>query len=175
MTGVFNRRAFDERLQMEAERATRTGSSLAILMLDIDKFKNFNDTYGHQIGDDCLINVAKVIEREARRTTDFAARYGGEEFSVILTETPVDAAMQVGERIRAAIEAMEFLVDGERVPVTVSVGACSATLGQGDDPKQVVASADQGLYAAKANGRNRVEAGVCTVEPEPAGSEEQPV
>ena len=173
LTGVFNRRAFDERLQMEAERATRTGSSLAILMIDIDKFKNFNDTYGHQIGDDCLINVAKVIEREARRTTDFAARYGGEEFSVILTETPVDAAMQVGERIRAAIEAMEFLVDGTRVPVTVSVGACSCNLSPGDDPKNVVASADQGLYAAKANGRNRVEAGVCAVDPAAADREPQ--
>ena len=158
LTGIFNRRAFDERLDLEFHRGRRTGTELSMLMIDIDHFKNFNDTYGHQVGDDCLRSVAWAIEVESRRTTDFAARYGGEEFAVILAETPGVMARSVGERMRAALEAMEFEVEGERVPVTVSVGVGSLRPVEldDDDVELVTALADKALYEAKENGRNRV-------------------
>jgi len=157
LTGIFNRRAFGERLELEFGRGQRTGSELSMLMIDIDLFKNFNDTYGHLVGDDCLKMVAETIEEESRVTTDFAARYGGEEFAVILAETSGDAARIVGERVRAAIEAMDFRVEGERAPVTVSVGVGSLDPSAHDDEKAVIAMADTALYEAKDAGRNRVE------------------
>lgn len=159
LTGIFNRGAFDERLDMEHGRARRTGSDLSLLMVDIDLFKNVNDTYGHQAGDECLRQLAAVLEEESRRTTDFAARYGGEEFALILAETAGDAALAVAERVRAAVEAMPFEVEGVRVPITVSVGV--GHLKPIECPEDcegaVVAMADAALYDAKRNGRNRVE------------------
>jgi len=156
LTGIFNRHAFDERLEMEFGRGQRTDSHLSLLMIDIDLFKNFNDTYGHLVGDDCLKMVAETIEVESRVTTDFAARYGGEEFAVILAETSGDAAVLVGERVRGAIEAMDFRVDGERVPVTVSVGTGCLKPAECEQEDAVVAMADVALYKAKEAGRNCV-------------------
>ncbi len=166
LTGIFNRRAFEERLGREYGRALRTRSSLSVLMIDIDKFKDFNDSYGHQVGDECLKRVAGLVEEEVRLTTDFAARYGGEEFSVLLAETPGDGAAGVAERIRAAIEGMIFEVRGDRVPVTVSVGVgCLKPVEcERECAQALVAMADKALYEAKDNGRNRVE--VCLVIPE---------
>jgi len=158
LTGIFNRHAFDECLAVEHNRTGRSGSPLSLLMIDIDLFKRFNDDYGHLVGDECLKQVAATIDEEARRTTDFAARYGGEEFAVVLADTPTPAAVQVGERIRAAIEEMDFRVDGKRVPVRVSVGVGTCRPGTDEPPEALVAAADEALYLAKENGRNRVEA-----------------
>ncbi|MBC8424643.1 GGDEF domain-containing protein [bacterium] len=158
LTGIFNRKAFDKRLATEHYRSVRSGLPLSLLMIDIDLFKKFNDDYGHLTGDECLKQVAAIIDEEARRTTDYAARYGGEEFAVILADTPGPDAAKVGERIRAAVEAMDFIVDGQRVLVNVSVGVGTLPPGaDGDHPEAVVAAADMALYCAKENGRNRVE------------------
>ncbi|MBU0742871.1 diguanylate cyclase [bacterium] len=167
LTGIFNRHAFDERLAADHNRAGRSGSPLSLLMIDIDLFKNFNDDYGHLTGDECLKRVAATIAEEARRTTDFAARYGGEEFAVILADTPAAAAALVGERIRAAIAAMDFRVDDTRVPVSVSVGVGTSPPGADAPAEALVAAADEALYLAKANGRDRVEAATAPA-PQPA-------
>ncbi len=165
LTNIFNRRALDEKLRLEHEDAVDNMEPISALMIDIDHFKNFNDTYGHQIGDDCLIQVAKVIKQQAQRTTDYAARYGGEEFVVLLVDTELEDALVVGERIRSAIEDMEFQVNNERVPVTVSIGASSCIPTPGSSPDSVISLADAALYKAKGNGRNRVEAQEHSLEP----------
>ena len=158
LTGIFNRKAFDERLATEHYRAGRSELPLSLLMIDIDHFRNFNDDYGHLTGDECLKRVAALIDEEARRTTDYAARYGGEEFAVILADTPGHDAAKVGERVRAAVEAMDFIVGEERVMVYVSVGVGTLAPGADEDhPEALVAAADMALYCAKENGRNRVE------------------
>ncbi len=157
LTGSFSRRAFDERLELEFGRALREGKPVAMLMVDIDHFKNFNDTCGHLVGDDCLVAVAKAIEHAARRTTDFVARYGGEEFAVIITDATPDRLAGFGERVRQAVADMEFLVEGRRVPVTVSVGGGALTPAPADAPEDLIRLADGALYRAKAAGRNRVE------------------
>lgn len=165
LTNIFNRRALDEKISLEHEDAIDHQESISALMIDIDHFKNFNDTYGHQVGDDCLIQVAKVIKQQAQRTTDYAARYGGEEFVVLLVDTALEDACVVGERIRSAIEDMEFLVDEERVPVTVSIGASTCIPTNDIAPDFVISQADAALYKAKENGRNRVELQEHSLEP----------
>jgi diguanylate cyclase len=157
LTGRFNRRAFDERLDLEFGRALRESKPVAMLMVDIDHFKNFNDTYGHLIGDDCLVAVAEAIAQAARRTTDFVARYGGEEFAVIITDATPDHLFGFGERVRQAVAEMEFLVEGRRVPVTVSVGGGALTPTPADAQEELIRLADGALYRAKHAGRNRVE------------------
>jgi diguanylate cyclase len=157
LTGSFNRRAFDERLNLDFGRALREGRPVAMLMVDIDHFKNFNDSYGHLVGDDCLAAVAKTIGHAARRTTDFVARYGGEEFAVIITDATPDRLGGFGERVRQAVAGMEFLVEGRRVPVTVSVGCGALTPAPSDAPEELIRIADGALYRAKHAGRNRVE------------------
>ena len=156
LTRVFNRSAFDDRLMREFQRASRSGSELTVIMIDIDHFKRFNDDHGHLVGDQCLVEVARTIDRTARRTDDFTARYGGEEFAVILVNTPHESALKVAERIRQAVERLDFRVDGLRVPVTVSLGACTVRPGAKDNPEAVVAEADAALYRAKHAGRNQV-------------------
>ena len=157
LTGRFNRRAFDGRLDLEFGRALREGKPVAMFMVDIDHFKNFNDTYGHLVGDDCLVAVAEAIALAARRTTDFVARYGGEEFAVIVTDVAPEHLAGFGERVRQAVADMEFLVEGRRVPVTVSVGGGAMTPTQADAPEELIRIADGALYRAKHAGRNRVE------------------
>ncbi len=157
LTGICNRRAFDERLELEFGRAQREGEPLSLLMIDIDHFKNFNDTYGHLVGDDCLVAVAKTIDESARRTTDYAARYGGEEFAVIIPDAAPDQLAAFGERVRLAVADMEFMVDGRRVPVTVSIGGGTLVPASGDAIDDLIRLADGALYRAKGAGRNRVE------------------
>ncbi|MDO9693851.1 MAG: diguanylate cyclase [Candidatus Latescibacteria bacterium] len=157
LTGSYNRRAFDDRLDLEFGRALRESKPVAMLMVDIDHFKNFNDTYGHLVGDECLEAVAMTIEHAARRTTDFVARYGGEEFAVIIPDATPDRLAGFGERVRQAVADMEFLVEGRRVPVTVSVGGGALTPAPSDAPEELIRLADGALYRAKHAGRNRVE------------------
>lgn len=159
LTGVNNRRFFDQRLQEETIRVNRSKIPISCLFVDIDHFKNINDSYGHQIGDQVLHHVAQII-REQVRAIDIVARYGGEEFTVILVQAGENKARQVGERIRTTIERENYYSDsGLRIPLTVSIGIntllpeeCLSDFKA--VAKQFVERADQALYAAKNSGRN---------------------
>jgi diguanylate cyclase (GGDEF)-like protein len=160
LTGIANRRAFDEALDREWRRATRTLRPLSLLIFDIDHFKAYNDTNGHPAGDEALRLVATEIARAARRPGDFAARYGGEEFALILAETPRDGAFAAAESVREAVRALEVVYNG--VLLTVSAGCATLVPADGDDASSLIAFADDALYAAKAAGRDRA---VAAVEP----------
>jgi len=158
LTGLANRRVFDQLLTMECARLRRTGSAFSLLMLDIDHFKALNDSEGHQRGDECLKLVGAELKRIAKRQTDLAARYGGEEFAVILPETGAAGAAQFAELVRLAIASLELPHPASPVApfLTVSVGVATAMLEWHSSPEELVAAADQALYAAKTSGRNRV-------------------
>ncbi len=151
LTGLYNRGCFDFKLAEEIARAHRYEHALSILMIDIDHFKQVNDRYGHQIGDEVLAEVARIV-RSSLRNTDVVCRYGGEEIVVILPETAAADAVRVAENCRGRIEAGTASSPGPAV--TVSIGA--ASLVEGDTPESLVAAADGALYAAKEGGRNRV-------------------
>ena len=153
LTGLYNHREFQKRLEEEVERAKRYGRHLSLLMLDIDHFKSFNDTYGHPFGDTVLMRISRLIENELR-TADFTARYGGEEFSVILPETRSDHALLVAERIRSRIFEEAFETDkGTKVTVTISIGV--GGIENARDRIGLITAADKALYIAKEVGRNR--------------------
>ncbi|AUM11840.1 sensor domain-containing diguanylate cyclase [Ketobacter alkanivorans] len=156
LTGLKNRRYLDRVLEEEFARGARYGHCLGILLLDIDHFKQFNDTYGHLIGDDCLKEVAASIRLGLRWPSDRPTRYGGEEFCVLLPETGVEGALRVAERIRENVENMEFLVKGARIPVTVSIGVAAMVPKVDEKYADMVSKADEALYSSKDNGRNRV-------------------
>ena len=157
LTGLFNVRQFHSRLDNEIERAERFGTPLSLVMLDIDKFKSVNDTYGHQQGDRVLVEVARVMRRLSR-DVDLPARYGGEEMAVVLPQTDLAGAELGAERMRAAIEGMQIqrLDGGGLLPITASFGVASFP-GQAADKTALIAAADAALYRAKRGGRNRVE------------------
>jgi diguanylate cyclase (GGDEF)-like protein len=156
-TDVGNRRSFDEQLAMEWRRSTRTRSRLSLLIVDIDAFKPYNDTLGHQAGDNCLRVVAGVIAACVRRAGDTVARYGGEEFAVLLTDTDTPGATILAERIRNAVEQRNLphpaMVGGR---VTVSIGVATVSGKENVEPAALVRAADAALYEAKRDGRNRV-------------------
>jgi len=157
LTGVSNRRFFDEAISVEWRRARRHSNSIAMMMCDVDHFKLFNDTYGHQAGDDCLRQVAGVIRRHTERPSDIVARYGGEEFSVVLPETTIGGALIVAEKIRQAIHHLN--IPHESSPgkvVTLSIGIASAAPGFDNPPDDLILAADKALYRAKDEGRDRV-------------------
>ncbi|MGH7695913.1 MAG: diguanylate cyclase [Gemmatimonadaceae bacterium] len=149
LTGLKNRRAFEERLQEEISRARRSKESFALLLLDIDHFKNFNDSFGHPRGDDVLKSVSRVLSRSVR-DADFIARHGGEEFAIILPDTDRDAAKLMGERLRVAIEENTW----DARPITVSVGAAAWL--DGASAESLIDQADRALYRSKQAGRNIV-------------------
>jgi diguanylate cyclase (GGDEF)-like protein len=157
LTGLANRRRFDETLAFEHERARRSGLAFSLIMVDVDYFKKFNDRYGHVAGDDCLRRVAGAIATGPRRPTDLAARYGGEEFAVILPDTDIDGACAVAEKIRIAVEALNIAhVDSPCGPVTISLGVhtCHPAAEVGAAPLACIEAADHLLYQAKMDGRN---------------------
>jgi diguanylate cyclase (GGDEF)-like protein len=156
VTGVSNRRSFEEELTMEWRRSMRTGSRLSLLMIDVDRFKAFNDTLGHQEGDACLRQVAAVIDAGVRRAGDIVARYGGEEFAVLLPDTDTPGAAALAERIRAAIESRNIWHPATQRSVTVSIGVATVSGREDDDPSSLVRAADGALYQAKKDGRNLV-------------------
>ncbi|MCL7489244.1 MAG: diguanylate cyclase [Desulfobulbaceae bacterium] len=158
LTGVPNRRRFDEVLKQEWQRAIRHSTSLSLIMLDIDFFKPYNDTYGHQGGDECLKRVAKALESAARRETDTIARYGGEEFAAILPETGSKGAREVAEALRAVVEEENIPHESSKVSdhVTISVGVATWLPERGSSPEALLGAADEALYKSKENGRNRV-------------------
>jgi diguanylate cyclase (GGDEF)-like protein len=156
LTGLSNRRSFDERLLAESRRGFRDRAPLSLLMIDIDCFKPYNDTYGHQKGDECLKAVARTIAGTLWRAGDFAARYGGEEFAVILPDTPISGAAMIAERLRAAVESLGIAHGASTVAsnVTLSVGGVVAAAPY-LPPQQLLSGADAALYRAKRAGRNR--------------------
>lgn len=156
LTGVFNRRAFEERWESELARARRYGRPISIAVLDIDYFKQFNDRYGHAAGDSALTSVVRVL-RGRVRTTDFVGRLGGEEFAVALPETGSVAALEVAEGLRKAVAEKTLIIPGSRVPanVTISLGVASWP-DHGEEITRLLERADDRMYAAKRDGRNGV-------------------
>jgi diguanylate cyclase (GGDEF)-like protein len=158
LTGLTNRRAFDEALEREFGRSRRAAAPLSLLLVDVDHFKAFNDTYGHPAGDECLKTIATVLRDTLNRPADLIARYGGEEFAAILPDTDAGGAVAVAEAIRRGVRDLALpLASVDAGLVTASVGV--STWPGGDAPGSVdelVAEADEALYAAKAAGRDRV-------------------
>ncbi len=160
MTGLANRRRFDEVLDIECRRLRRkTSGSLSVILLDVDHFKKYNDTYGHVAGDACLRAVADVVQVSACRATDLAARYGGEEFACVLPETLRAGAADLAERVRIGVAGLNIPHEASATAgfVTVSIGVATVTSECDQmDIDTVVGTADTSLYLAKAGGRNRV-------------------
>jgi diguanylate cyclase (GGDEF)-like protein len=159
LTGVNNRRFFDQRLLEEVARVKRSGTPMSCLFVDADNFKCINDTHGHQIGDQVLRYIARII-RDQVRSIDIVARYGGEEFTVILPQSPQGKALEIAERIRRKIAGDPFCHDDVSINLTASIGISTLLPPQCSHPVELIASkfveqADQALYAAKNSGRNR--------------------
>jgi len=158
LTGVANRRCFDQTIKREWTRLQRTKDFLSLIMCDVDFFKLFNDTYGHQNGDDCLKSVAKTLQANARRGADCVARYGGEEFAVILPVTGKKSAIHVAEKVRQTMEKMAIAHSKSSVApcVTLSLGVATVVPDKQVTPDSLIKCADNALYLAKSSGRNRV-------------------
>jgi diguanylate cyclase (GGDEF)-like protein len=158
LTQIANRRRFDAVLRQEWRRAVRDLAPVSLLFCDIDYFKRFNDTYGHQAGDECLVKVAQAMEETLNRPADLVARYGGEEFIALLVDTDAEGARMLAERMRARIVELKLENRDSAVGpfLTVSLGVATAVPNATLRPEDLVDLADRALYAAKAGGRNRV-------------------
>lgn len=158
LTGLANRRHFDESLYEQFKLSQRNKTPLSLVICDIDFFKIYNDTYGHQQGDECLARVAKVVADRLERPTDKACRYGGEEFTIILPDTDLRGGLQVANNLRMAVFDQNIKHEGFKIAafITLSLGFSTYT-GQFKSPEELLKSADDALYRAKENGRNRVE------------------
>ena len=165
LTGIANRRYFDDVLIREHRRCKRNKMPLSILMIDIDFFKAYNDLYGHLTGDDCLKLVVLTMQEQLNRPSDLLARYGGEEFVCVLPETDLDGAKLIAERMRSAVLEQQIPhekgIDGR---ITISIGVVSGLPREGADPRKFLIVADQCLYRAKVSGRNRICLGSCCDE-----------
>ncbi|HUG52408.1 MAG TPA: diguanylate cyclase [Vicinamibacteria bacterium] len=166
LTGLHNRRAFNEFLERAVAREDRQGGHFSLLLLDIDRFKKLNDTYGHPAGDAALRHTAQLLAHHVRKS-DLAARVGGEEFAVLLASTDASGAGHLAEKVRAEVEKGRLVYDGARLAVTVSVGV-AVWPQDGREPAALVAAADRALYAAKEGGRNRVVVAATLGDPVPA-------
>ena len=157
LTQLSNRRQFESCLEREWKRLRREQQPLSLILCDVDYFKFYNDTYGHQVGDDCLKAIAQVLKHSARRPADEAARYGGEEFAIVLPNTPLVGAQHVAERIRQRVEALQRPHKNSQVSnwVTLSLGIASLIPNPGSSPEELLKTADIALYKAKENGRNQ--------------------
>jgi diguanylate cyclase (GGDEF)-like protein len=158
LTGLANRRLFERALEIEFGRGARQSSPLSLIMLDIDYFKSYNDTYGHVAGDHCLTEVAQVLKNCCQRKADLAVRYGGEEFAVLLPDTDIQGALTIAEQIRQRVMEQNIEHSGSSTGrLTVSLG-CYAFVPRGSDSIEAfIQRADAALYQAKKGGRNRVE------------------
>lgn len=156
LTKVNNRRYFDEVLAKEYDRSERTQVPLAVVMVDIDHFKRVNDTCGHLAGDECLKLVAAALRTTVARSTDLIARYGGEEFALVLPGTDAAHAVELADRVRQAVEKIDFIYRGKRVPISVSLGVVARVADRAQPLTEFLAEADAALYRAKEAGRNRV-------------------
>jgi len=153
MTGFYNHQAFFEELERETLRVTRYEGALSLIMTDVDKFKTFNDVYGHQVGDEVLRMAASII-RQNIRETDIPARYGGDEFAVILSQTDIEHARIVAERIRRMVEGSTLECGDKTLSLTLSIGITEYRPGM--SVIEFVNEADRSLYEAKSQGRNRI-------------------
>jgi diguanylate cyclase (GGDEF)-like protein/PAS domain S-box-containing protein len=161
LTGVANRRLMDETLNREWMRALRDGTSLSLLLIDVDHFKLYNDIYGHLAGDACLQMIAHSIQAGLRRPPDLLARYGGEEFVIILPNTPVAGAEMMSQKVLKAVAACAIPHTGSPYgTVTVSLGCATGTATMDSSPKDLLKAADDAMYRAKANGRNQIQLAV---------------
>lgn len=158
LTGIKNRRFFNEKIEREWARAIRNNSPIALLAIDIDHFKQFNDNYGHLLGDECLRHVAQVIQESVARPSDTVSRYGGEEFMVILPDTDIHGAMHIAEEIRQSIEQQSFHSEGKTYHLTTSIGVSANTPLYGTSYELLISEADRALYQSKKRGRNCVTA-----------------
>ena len=158
LTQIANRRSFDRAMDREWKRLRRETGVLSLIICDVDDFKAFNDTYGHQAGDNCLRRIARKLNSGIKRPADLAARYGGEEFAVILPNTSAEGAFYQAESFRSAIEALSIPHTGSSTGDIVTVSFGAATFVPGDDaaPEDLIEKADAALYTAKESGRNRV-------------------
>jgi len=159
LTGLNNRRVFQDKLSQEISRRGRTQKPLSLMMLDIDHFKQFNDSYGHQAGDIVLRQIAQIITAQCRcASMDICCRYGGEEFAVIMPELEVHNAVKAAERLRKAVEHATFSFNAEHSEgkVTISIGVAGITDEKEIGPEELVKKADEALYLSKRTGRNRV-------------------
>src|SRR5690606_20232854 len=158
LTGLFNRRTYEEKVASQWAISSRARSSLAILMMDVDHFKDYNDHYGHQAGDDCLKAVAQALTNSLQRPADLLARYGGEEFIALLPDTDIRGAAVVAETLRSEVESLGIphARSSAADVVTISVGVAVTEYTTGITPVDLVREADEALYIAKAQGRNYV-------------------
>lgn len=153
LTQISNRRYFDEVLAAELERSRNIGRPTALILIDIDHFKQFNDRYGHLVGDDCLRLVAKTLQQTLTRSSDLVARYGGEEFGVIMGGVELSQAAALAEDLRVAVENLRFIYHGQHIPISISLGVAQSVLPQ-DSTQALIKRADEALYDAKRAGRN---------------------
>ena len=158
LTAVSNRRSYDEYLPDMWNHCMRSGSSLSVLMMDIDHFKAYNDTYGHGSGDECLRQVAQTIDRSVKRSLEFFGRYGGEEFVAVLPDVDCESAMILAEQLRAEVQslAIEHSASSGAPVVTISIGCASIIPTAAYLPASLTEAADSALYVAKKEGRNTV-------------------
>ncbi len=159
LTQLANRRRFDEYLVQQFWVAAREKELLSLILCDIDFFKLYNDTYGHQAGDECLRMVAKAIQRSAKRPADLVARYGGEEFAIILPQTNLKGALRVAKEIQIRVKDLQIPHIASEVSeyITLSVGIASLVPTHDLSPTELVAATDRALYQAKKTGRDRIE------------------
>ena len=155
LTGLANRRRLMEVLSKEVCRASRYNTPLSLLMIDLDRFKQFNDTYGHLKGDELLKKFALLLEKRIR-TTDMAGRYGGEEFCLVLPNTPLQGAVVIAERIRKAVEDLKISAENNPSPIGATISIGVAEFAQGETDENLISAADAALYRAKQGGRNKV-------------------
>ncbi len=156
MTNLYNHEFFIDQLEKELQRANRYNHSLSIIIFDIDHFKNINDTYGHQFGDQVIIKIASLIKNSCRKDLDLASRYGGEEFTLILPETGKENAILLAERIRQKIKQLSIPFKGKDIGVTISSGVSSNEDDKPDNREELIIMADSALYHSKNNGRDKV-------------------
>ena len=158
LTGLSNRRHFDEYLELEWRRAMRDQTQLSLLMIDVDFFKTYNDSFGHVEGDEALRKVAATIREASSRPSDLPARYGGEEFALVLPNTSPGGARLVAEKLRMAVAALKIphIAPDDGSNLTISIGLSTMTPVQGTDCRKLIMAADKGLYTAKNNVRNQV-------------------
>jgi len=161
LTGLPNRREFMARLEREAHRQSRNGRPLSVVMMDVDHFKQVNDHWGHQAGDEVLARIGKILQGLTREQIDVAARYGGEEFVLLLPETELQGAVQVAEKISARLREQAFDALGTQFRVTQSVGVAEVVDGQA---QRALQEADRNLYQAKREGRDRIVASVAPTQ-----------
>ena len=158
LTGLSNRRHFDEYIELEWRRSLREQSQMSLLMIDVDYFKTFNDTFGHLEGDEALRKVATAIRDASARPSDLPARYGGEEFALVLPNTSPGGARLVAEKLRMTVQALKIphISPTEGSSLTISIGLSTITPTAGSHCRELISAADKGLYLAKNNGRNQV-------------------